>query len=340
MNPSPLGKLERVDLRTAWETEAQNFTPWLACEENISLLGDAIGLDLEVAAREKDVGPFRADILCKETTSGAWVLIENQLERTDHNHLGQLLTYAAGLDATTIVWVAQSFTDEHRATLDWLNEITEDRLSFFGLEIELWQIGNSLAAPKFNVVSKPNDWSKDVTDGTKRIADVSGREQLYFEFWTAFRQFQSEHDSQIRAQKPRSIYFSTFPIGRAGFALRATLNLRQKKMGAAVVLLGDRGKANYRQLFQDKQGIDHEARTPLDWRELPEKKESQIGLERANVEISDRTTWPEQHQWLLETLVLLHRVFSARLRYLNTDDIGEEEQDREGQNQQENAGHP
>ena len=156
-----LGRLERVDLRDVWQTEDQDFTPWLAQDENIGILGETLGMELEVEAQEKDVGPFRADILCRDANSPdheSWVLIENQLERTDHTHLGQLLTYAAGLRTVTIIWVAQRFTDEHRAALDWLNEITSERYQFFGLEVELWQIGESLAAPKFNIVSKPNEW--------------------------------------------------------------------------------------------------------------------------------------------------------------------------------------
>lgn len=153
MSPT-LGRLERIDLRNAWLSESSSFTPWLAESANMKLLGDAIGIELEVEAQEKDVGPFRADILCKDTATGHWVLIENQLERTDHTHLGQLMTYAAGLDAVTIVWLAQRFTEEHRAALDWLNRVTDERINFFGLEIELWRIGDSPMAPKFNVVSK------------------------------------------------------------------------------------------------------------------------------------------------------------------------------------------
>ena len=128
-----LGQLIKVPLREFWEGEASDFTPWLADEENISLLGDTIGVELEVEAQERNVGPFRADILCKDTLTDNWVLIENQLELTDHTHLGQLLTYAAGLNAVTVVWIAERFTDEHRAALDWLNEITAEGFSFFGL---------------------------------------------------------------------------------------------------------------------------------------------------------------------------------------------------------------
>ena len=126
-----LGRLQQIrDLKKYWEKEATDFTPWLAQEENLALLGDTIGIDLELEAQEKNVGPFRADILCKDTGNGQWVLIENQLEKTDHTHLGQLLTYAAGLNAVTIVWISARFTDEHRAAIDWLNEISNENNRF------------------------------------------------------------------------------------------------------------------------------------------------------------------------------------------------------------------
>lgn len=147
-----LGRLEVVDLRKVWVSEAGDFTPWLAQEANLSLLADTLGMDLVYEAHEKGVGPFRADIVCTDTADGSKVLIENQLERTDHGHLGQLMTYAAGLDAVTIVWIAERFTEEHRAALDWLNEITGEKISFFGLEIELWKIGTSPMAPKLSLI--------------------------------------------------------------------------------------------------------------------------------------------------------------------------------------------
>src|SRR5262249_33441872 len=153
-----LGRLERVGLREIWKNEAADFTPWLANEQNLKLLGDTLGIELHFEAQEKDVGPYRADILCRDTSDDSWVLIENQLSPTDHSHLGQILTYSAGLGAVSIVWIAERFTDEHRAALDWLNEISGENVQFFGLEIEVWRIGESARAPKFNVVAKPNDW--------------------------------------------------------------------------------------------------------------------------------------------------------------------------------------
>ena len=169
MTTAEMGRLERVALRDIWTTEAQDFTPWLALPENLAVLSETLNMDLETAGQEESVGLFRADILCRNTLDDSWVLIENQLERTDHTHLGQLLTYAAGLQTVTIIWVAATFTDEHRAALDWLNEITDARFRFFGLEVELWKIGNSPAAPKFNIVAKPNEWTRSVGKATRRL---------------------------------------------------------------------------------------------------------------------------------------------------------------------------
>ena len=160
-----LGKVQRVNVRDAWPNEANHFTPWLASEDGMELLQETLGMELEVEATEKFVGPFKADILAKrtDTTEDHWVLIENQLERTDHRHLGQLLTYAAGLKAVTVVWIAENFAEEHKAALNWLNDVTRDELEFFGLEIEVWQIGNSEPAPMFNILAEPNEWSREVT---------------------------------------------------------------------------------------------------------------------------------------------------------------------------------
>jgi hypothetical protein len=132
-----LGRLEKVNPRDVWADEARDFTPWLASEENLNLLGAAVGVELEFEETEKAVGPFWADILSKDTATGDWVLIENQLAKTDHDHVGKLITYGAGLDAATVIWVATRFREEHRAGLDWLNEHTHDGIAFFGLEIEV-----------------------------------------------------------------------------------------------------------------------------------------------------------------------------------------------------------
>ena len=229
-----LGRLEKVDLRSHWATEDQDFTPWLAQEGNLEILGNTIGIELELEAQEKDVGPFKADILCKNTATDDWVLIENQLARTDHTHLGQLMTYAAGLNAVTIVWVADRFTDEHRAALDWLNDVTEERFQFFGLEIELWRIGDSLAAPKFNIVSNPNDWSKAVGRASRRIGTeaLTERQQLYQRFWTDMNRFLQDDAVGLRPQKPQPQMWTSFGIERTGMHIAAVISAQKRRISA------------------------------------------------------------------------------------------------------------
>jgi hypothetical protein len=300
----------------------------LAREENIALLAEAIGLDLEVEAQERNVGPFRADILCKDTATDGWVLIENQLERTDHTHLGQLLTYAAGLSAVTIVWVASSFTDEHRATLDWLNEITDDRFNFFGLEIELWRIGDSPVAPKFNLVCRPNDWSRSISDAATRILPRSETQQMQLDYWTTLRELLVQRRSVVRPQKALPQHWTNFAIGRSFFHLAAMVNTRERRLSCGLILTGPDAKAHFRALQADSEAIEREMNASLEWRELPDKKESRVLLRREDADPTNRENWPEQHRWLADKLELFHHTFSQRIRDL---DAGEMEETEDGQ---------
>lgn len=232
MSNNNLGRLQKVDLREAWTSESSDFTPWLAQEENLKLLGETIGIELELESQETEVGPFRADILCKDTATNDWVLIENQLERTDHSHLGQLLTYAAGLNAVTIVWIAERFTEEHRAALDWLNERTDEKINLFGLEIELWRIANSPIAPKFNIISQPNDWSRTVQQAA--AGEVSEHKQLQLRFWTAFREYmESKGASSGVRSPPPSIGLATPSADQVFISVQSSRfgTLRQTRKG-------------------------------------------------------------------------------------------------------------
>lgn len=322
MTQAALGRLEKVDLRQVWLSEASQFTPWLAQEENLEILGNTIGLELELEAQEKNVGPFRADLLCRDTATGQWVLIENQLERTDHTHLGQLLTYAAGLEAVTVVWVAAEFTEEHRATLDWLNEITDDRFQFFGLEIELWRIGESPPAPKFNIVSKPNDWSRSVTQSARRLSGeaLTATQLQQRRYWEAFGEFLIKRKSPIRAQKAQPQNWTTYGVGRTDFHLSAVITAREKCIYADLYIDGPDAKAYFHLLEQQKAVIESELGEPLDWLELPERKASRIILFRRTADPEDESDWPAQHAWLAQALERLDRVFRPRVKALNAAD--------------------
>jgi hypothetical protein len=312
----PLGRLERVDVRKVWANEAGGFTPWLAQEENIALLGEAIGIELDVEAQEKAVGPFRADILCKDAATDNWVLIENQLERTDHGHLGQLLTYAAGLDAVTIVWISPTFTDEHRATLDWLNGITDERFNFFGLEIEVWRIGDSPMAPKFNIVSKPNDWVKTVAQSAKNLqaGSLTETKQLQLEYWGAFKELVDSASKILKAQKALPQHWTNLAIGRSGFHLNAVVNTISKRIGAGLVINHSDAKAFFNLLQGQKAEVENEIGCPLQWLELALKKESRIEVFREHTDPANKQDWAGQHTWLVEKLEAFHKAFSQRIK--------------------------
>lgn len=319
MGNNQLGKLEKVDLRQIWQSEGQDFTPWLAREENLEMLGEVIGMELELEAQEKDVGPFRADILCKNTEDDSLVLIENQIERTDHKHLGQLLTYAAGLQSVTIVWVAAKFTEEHRAALDWLNEITDKKFRFFGLEVELWRIGNSPAAPKFNVISKPNNWSKSVSDAAKEIENqtTSETKKLQYRYWQKLTEFLEENKSKLRPQDSRPKHWQIFTIGRSSFHLAALLNTRENKIGVELVITDkDEAKSFYHLLAKDKSAIEAEMGCALEWKENQEKTQSKIALFK-NGDPTEESNWPSQHEWMKNTVEKFDAVFRQRVRNLN-----------------------
>lgn len=316
MVKAALGRLERVDLKQAWESEAGHFTPWLAQTENIQLLCEAIHLDLEVQSTEKPVGPFRADILCKETTTGHYVLIENQLERTDHTHLGQLMTYAAGLDAVTIVWVAKRFTDEHRAALDWLNRSTGENLNFFGLEVELWRIGASPFAPKFNVVSQPNDWlvtAKELAE--KPAGELGGAALKNLEFWTQFKEYCETVGTTRWVKKPSTDHWKYHGVGRTGFGISTSNGMTGDWSTVSLVLSGNDCKPHYYLLEQQKGAIEATL-GPLEWEELPGKKESRLTIRRSGL-TADKSHWPELNAWFVQKATQWAKYFEPVIKGLN-----------------------
>ena len=308
--PDELGRLERIDVREEWESESQNFTPWLAKDENLSILADTLGMDLEVEAQEANVGQFRADILCKNAEDGSWVLIENQLERTDHKHLGQILTYAAGLHAVTICWVAKTFTEEHRAALDWLNEISGDRFQFFGFEVELWRIGNSARAPKFNIVSRPNDWTRSVGPAPSNETPTKRQQR---EFWSALKTQLEESKSRVRATKPLAQHWMNFSLGKTGFKLVGLLNTKEKWIGVELYLRPPHAKEHF-ELLKQKRGEIERSLGKLDWQPLPNKKSSRVRLHQ-KADPLQQGGWPDQIDWMVKKL----EAFDKTLRPLVKD---------------------
>jgi len=310
-----IGKLVKVELRKLWTGEATEFTPWLSKEENIKLLGDTIGIDLELIEQEKNVGPFRADILCKNTIDDHYVLIENQLERTDHTHLGQLLTYAAGLDAVTIVWIAKQFTEEHRAAVDWLNRITDEKFNFFGIEIEVFKIGDSLPAPLFQIISKPNDWSKSVKSSTPPQG-LTKTKIIDLEYWQAFKSYLESTGSDLKCSNPLPQHYANFPTGKTNFYMMGIVSVRDNFLRVDFLIDGPNSKMNFGILKEKYESDSYkEIGGQLIWDEIPDKRVSLVYLKK-DFDISNRGQWKNQHQWLKETVLKFDKFFRNKIKSL------------------------
>lgn len=298
-----LGRLQPVDLREAWPDEAKNFTPWLAEEENLALLGSILGLQLELEAVEKQVGPFSADILAKECSGGGWVLIENQIEVTDHSHLGQILTYAAGLDASVVVWIARDFRDQHRAALDFLNRVTDEDHLFFGVKIELLKIGESSFAPSFTLVAKPNDWSKQTAAAKFAAEDsLTPTQALYREFWTSVIAKAKGVYPALAARKPYKGNWQTAErIGSGpGFAVDTNASfVSGDKLRIEAYISGTSAPLAFDQLRAKATEVESDLGQELTWETL-QGHEKRIALYMDGIQKKDdKSQWPEQMSWLL-----------------------------------------
>ncbi len=321
MNDPSLGHLEPVDLRTIWASEPADFTPWLAKAENLKILGDTLGLELELDAVEKEVGSFWADIVCRDIGTDSLVLVENQLEQTDHEHLGKLLTYSAGLQAVTVIWLAARFRDEHRAALDWLNEITRQDSRFFGLEIELWRIGDSLAAPKFDIVSMPNDWAQSVAQSarTTDVAKWSERSILRREYWTGLHERLNAVGGAVHGNRtPGRRSWMSYSVGRSGFFIDAVINMRDKFIRVELYIKGEDAEDYLDSLMQKKDEIERELGYELEWgdQKAAASHDRRISHYLHNTDPRNKSDWPHQHEWLVEHLNKMHRAFAQRVRDL------------------------
>jgi hypothetical protein len=290
----PLAALEKVEPRTVWSNEAGDYTPWLAQEHNLALLAKTVGIEFEFERSEEFVGPFRADIVCRDANDHK-VPIENQLERTDHAHLGQILTHAAGLDAVTVIWVATYFTDEHRAALDWLNRVTHEGINFFGVEIEVWGIANSLLAPNFKLLSQPNEWSKVISENTTRSkGGITETVQWQFAHWTEFRNFLKEGNSALRANSPGAQSHMEFALGRSNFTMSVAMrSTSPKNIKVEMRLWGPVAKTRFHLLQESKADIEREIGTALTWREMPESQSSAIELTNSGMDPLNKEQWPQ-----------------------------------------------
>ncbi len=302
-----IAKLKKVELREVWAHEAHEFTKWLAEPENLELLSDEIGIGIELVQIEANVGRYNVDILAREENTSKKIIIENQLETTNHSHLGQLITYAAGLEAEYIIWLVREAREEHQQAVDWLNEHTDDKLNFFLVEVELWQIGDSDAAVKFSVVARPNGWKKTVMEAGAD-GEQTETKTLQFEFWQKLREFASQTFPELKLRTPRAQNWYDISIGRSDCHVCLTLFLDEGKVGCELYI------SNSKELFvnfrQKKDGIEKSLglEGKIDWQELPGRKASRIRA-FAPFDLDDEKNWEKAFQWLGRTAILFKKAF-------------------------------
>ena len=310
MNEIDLGKLTNVDVKEIWKDEAQDFTPWLAREDNISLLSEEIGINIKLIKTEASVGSFNVDILAEEENTGKKVVIENQLTRTDHDHLGKIITYASGYDAKFIIWIVKDVRDEHKQAIDWLNEHTDSDTNFFLVRIELWKIGNSPVAPKFTVVSQPNNWSKIIRRSSGELSNLALQE---LEFIRAFIDYCKENNTKLKLSNPAistPAYYSV-SIGTSKAWIAIKINNDKKQLRLDVYFTN---KDIFKEIKEKyRKSIEEELGYKLEWNEMPKNKGSIVGISKKFI-IEDRDNWNEHIKWLKENVEKFYKVFPKYIK--------------------------
>ena len=298
-----LGKIKRVtDLRSVWHHEAKDFSKWLAQENNLMQLSEAIGVDIVLEELESSVGSFNVDLYAIEEGTDRRIIIEKQLEDTNHDHLGKLITYASGKGAEVIVWIVKRARDEHRQAIEWLNQNTGVKIGFFLVEIELWQIDDSAIAPKFNVVERPNDWAKQM----KNVDSFSDTKQLQLNFWQQLSETIKSTEMYANEFSPRKAqpqHWYDLSVGSSSYHVGLTVNTQKNRLGAEIYISDDKEKFAMFKLHSKE--IEEIVGSKLEWREAT-KATRIITLQSYN--ISDESQWTQAIEWLLRKALLFKQI--------------------------------
>jgi len=299
-----LGKIEKIDLRDVWKHEASDFTNWLAQEENFQQLAEEIGLEMQVLKTEASVGSFSADILAEELSSGKKIIIENQLEVTNHDHLGKLITYASGLEAHYIIWIFREIRDEHRRAIDWLNEIADENLNIFAIRMELWKIGDSIPAPKFNIICSPNNWAKAFKKSSSS-AELTDNNLIQIDFWKNFSDYLTKMKTPFTGGAGRPQPWYSLRIGNSKIHLELTISVQYNFIRTELYIPDN--KELYNKLFENKVEIEKAFGHPLDWREdMENARASRIQYKREEIDIKRKSNHDDAIKWLLDHSIDLY----------------------------------
>ena len=301
-----LGRLQEVDIRTVWKHEQYDFSKWLATEENIQELGDTLNLSLTDVETEKFVGNYRCDIICKDELTGKMVLVENQLEPTNHDHLGKIITYASGLDAAVVVWIVSSARDEHASAIEWLNKHTDDEISFFLLEVHAYKIGDSDPAPQFKIIEQPNDFVKTVKTVTQN-ANLNEARKYYLEFWSQFNDVLEQRGRPFNKRKASTDHWYNIAIGSSEAQLEIDLVNKENRIRIGMWI------SNNKDLFDSMQRrheeIEAELGETLIWERLDGKKASRIFLYIPGLNFKVQDNYRQLMDTAIDMVVKMKKVF-------------------------------
>ena len=307
---SNIGKLVEIDVRELWKHEQYDFSKWLAKEENIEYLNDIIGLTLVEVDKEVYVGPYRCDIVAKDETSGITVIIENQLEGTNHDHLGKIITYASGLNAKVMIWVVKEAKQEHRAAIEWLNNNTNSDVSFFLIEIHAYKIGDSDPAPKFEVVEKPNDFVKNSKSKTES-GDLNKRQSERLVFWEQFNQVVINRGKPFNVRKATTDHWYDVAMGTS--EAHIGINLVNKDNQIVVEVYINDNKDLFDTFLSYKEDVEKLLGFELIWDRLDNKKASRIKYSIPGLDFDDHSNYNELMNETIDVAVKLRDVFKKFL---------------------------
>lgn len=300
--------LKKVELRNVWGHEALDFTQWLSQEENLNLLRDEIGISIKLIQTEANVGRYNVDILAEEENSGRKIIIENQLEDTNHDHLGKIITYASGYDAEIIIWIVKDYREEHQKAIDWLNEHTDEKICFYLIKLELWQIDDSKPAPKFDIIASPNEWAKAIKTSASS-GEHSETKVKQFEFWTRFKSYVKEKDSKIKLQSPRYQHWYDVSFGSADAHIALTVN--STKDLAACELYINKNKELFSFLKESKDLIEKQLGENAEW--IDSQIASSIKIRKQFDDILNSENSISTFEWLYQKTKLFQSVFGKYL---------------------------
>jgi len=305
-----LGKLQKVDLRDVWGHEATGFTNWLAQQENLDLLSEEIGVGIKPLKTEAYVGQYKVDILAEEESSGRKIIIENQLEDTNHDHLGKIITYASGYGAEIIIWIVRDVREEHQRAIEWLNEHTDEKIGFFLIKAELWQIEGSNPAPKFEIMVSPNEWAKTIK-ASPAGDELTQTKLQQLDFWTKFQNYAKSQKSGVPfGRTPRPQHWYDISMGSSDAHIALTIDTRKNTLGCEVYINRNKDLFNY--LRERQAEIEKEIGEKIQWVDATVASRVMIKTEVPNVFAPSE---PANHfAWLYQKAILFQNVFGKHFK--------------------------